>query len=114
MKQRSPYYHVDAIQRAQSEKMIQALAAAHKDVQSLKLNDEGRLITRWPSISRCIAGSRIFWQGVWVGAVRGSTTTSWVRGLFRVEAALDQLRAMQKMHAGSWGRTCKYTLQCKT
>jgi len=64
MKQRSPYYHVDAIQRpvlivygahdarvqrAQSEKMIDALAAAHKDVQSLKLNDEGHLITRWPS-----------------------------------------------------------------
>ena len=64
MKQRSPYYHVDAIrrpllivygahdarvQRAQSEKMIEALVAAHKDVQSLKLNDEGHLITRWPS-----------------------------------------------------------------
>ncbi|MGV8990647.1 MAG: alpha/beta hydrolase family protein [Thiobacillus sp.] len=64
MKQRSPYYHVDAIQRpvlivygthdarvqrAQSEKMIDALATAHKDVQSLKPNDEGHLITRWPS-----------------------------------------------------------------
>lgn len=64
MKQRSPYYQIDAIRRpvlivygahdarvqcAQSEKMIEALAAAHKDVRSLKLNDEGHLITRWPS-----------------------------------------------------------------
>ena len=64
MKQRSPYYHVDAIrrpvlivygahdarvQRVQSEKMIEALEAAHKDVQSLALDDEGHLITRWPS-----------------------------------------------------------------
>jgi len=64
MKQRSPYYHVGAVrrpvlivygahdarvQREQSEKMIAALEAAHKDVQSLVLNDEGHLITRWPS-----------------------------------------------------------------
>jgi len=37
------------IQLEQSEKMIDALKAAHKDVQSLKLNKEGHLITRWPS-----------------------------------------------------------------
>lgn len=64
MKQRSPLYHVDAIrrpvlivygahdarvERAQSEQMIDALEAAQKPVQSLKLNDEGHLITRWPS-----------------------------------------------------------------
>ncbi len=64
MKQRSPYYHVNAIKRPvlivygandariqleQSEKMIAALTAAHKNVQSLKLNKEGHLITRWPS-----------------------------------------------------------------
>jgi dipeptidyl aminopeptidase/acylaminoacyl peptidase len=64
MKQRSPYYHVDAIhrpvlivygahdarvQRDQSEKMIVALEAAHKEVQSLALDDEGHLISRWPS-----------------------------------------------------------------
>ena len=64
MKQRSPLYHVDAIrrpalivygahdarvQRAQSELMIDALKAAQKPVQSLTLNDEGHLITGWPS-----------------------------------------------------------------
>ena len=64
MKQRSPYYHVDAIkrpvlivygandarvQREQSEKMIAALEASHKVVQSLKLKNEGHLITSWPS-----------------------------------------------------------------
>jgi len=64
MKQKSPYFYADAIrhpvlivygahdarvQRAQSEKMIAALEAAHKDVQTLTLNDEGHLITRWPS-----------------------------------------------------------------
>jgi dipeptidyl aminopeptidase/acylaminoacyl peptidase len=64
MKQRSPYYHADAIrrpvliaygandarvQREQSEKMIAALEAAHKEVQSLVLRNEGHLITRWPS-----------------------------------------------------------------
>lgn len=64
LKQRSPYYHVDAIkrpvmivygandarvQRAQSEKMIAALEAAQKDVQSVMLKGEGHLITRWPS-----------------------------------------------------------------
>lgn len=64
MKQKSPFYHVDAfqhpvlivygahdarVQRVQSEKMIAALAAAHKDVLSLELNDEGHLISRWPS-----------------------------------------------------------------
>jgi dipeptidyl aminopeptidase/acylaminoacyl peptidase len=64
MKQKSPYYHVDSIrhpvliiygasdarvQREQSEKMITALKASHKEVQSLVLNKEGHLITRWPS-----------------------------------------------------------------
>lgn len=64
MKQKSPFYHVDAfqrpvlivygahdarVQRAQSEMMIAALETAHKDVQSLALNDEGHLISRWPS-----------------------------------------------------------------
>ncbi len=29
--------------------MIEALAAAHKGVQPIKLKDEGHLITRWPS-----------------------------------------------------------------
>jgi dipeptidyl aminopeptidase/acylaminoacyl peptidase len=29
--------------------MIAALEAAHKDVQSLALKNEGHLITRWPS-----------------------------------------------------------------
>ena len=64
LKQKSPYYHVDAIQnpvliiygtndawvqREQSEKMITALKASHKAVQSLSLSNEGHLITRWPS-----------------------------------------------------------------
>ena len=64
MKQRSPYYSVDTIrspvlivygihdarvQREQSDKMIAALEAAHKNVQALALNDEGHLISRWPS-----------------------------------------------------------------
>ena len=64
MKQRSPYYYADAVrspaliiygvhdarvQREQSEKMIDAIVAANKPVESLKLNDEGHLITRWPS-----------------------------------------------------------------
>ncbi len=64
MKQKSPYYYADAIQkpvlivygandarvqRAQSEKMISALKASRKEVQSLALGNEGHLITRWPS-----------------------------------------------------------------
>lgn len=64
LKQRSPYYHANdfsrpvlivygahdaRVNRQQSEKMIAALKAAHKDVQSLVLTDEGHLITRWPS-----------------------------------------------------------------
>jgi len=83
---RSPYFHAAAFKRpalivygahdarvshGQSEKMVAALRAAGKDVQSIELSEEGHLISRWPSNLRMYRAIEDFFAGCLGGRSAG-------------------------------------------
>lgn len=83
---RSPYFHAAAFQRpvlivygahdarithGQSEKMVTALRAAGKDVQSIELSEEGHLINRWPSNLKMYRAIEDFFAGCLGGRSAG-------------------------------------------
>jgi len=86
MRERSPYFHASAFRRpvmivygahdarvahGQSEKMVAALKAAGKDVQSIELTEEGHLIRRWPSNLKMYRAIEDFFAGCLGGRSAG-------------------------------------------